>query len=327
MKPKILFIVMLAILVLSSPAIAKDDFDKLDYRVEVLEQQVAALIELTTNQQAEIDALETNLALANSAITDLQTLASANQSVILDLGARIETNESAIIALQTHADANELDIIALQSSVSTVQADIADIHSSPISELNSFVSVEYDEIEGVYGPHVIFEGANVHIRSGYGQTNDNSTGLGNLIVGYNELLGITWSRDGAHNLVLGIRNGFTSYGGIVAGNLNRVSAPYATITGGAWNEATGLGASVSGGEDNVASASSSSICGGHANTASGFAATVSGGAGNQAIGGTSSVSGGLWNWATGARSSVSGGQSRVADNEADWAAGSLWEDN
>jgi len=48
-------------------------------------------------------------------------------------------------------------------------------------------------------------------------------GLGNLIIGYNELRGSGDNRIGSHNLILGSKNNFASYGGMVAGTLNDIS--------------------------------------------------------------------------------------------------------
>jgi hypothetical protein len=49
------------------------------------------------------------------------------------------------------------------------------------------VSVDPNSEDGVNGPNIIFKGANIHIV-GSGTTNDNGnpTGLGNLIIGYDE---------------------------------------------------------------------------------------------------------------------------------------------
>ena len=58
-----------------------------------------------------------------------------------------------------------------------------------ILALASFVSVDPNPENGVAGPNIVFTGANVHIVSGSGATTDNgnSTGLGNLIIGYDEV--------------------------------------------------------------------------------------------------------------------------------------------
>jgi hypothetical protein len=135
------------------------------------------------------------------------------------------------------------------------------------------------------GPHLIVEGVNVHIRSGSGTTQDSGdsgllTGLGNLIVGYNELPpenDAFGQRVGSHNLVVGPEHRYTKVGGLVAGFLNEVHGDFATVSGGFQNRATGLYASVSGGDQNVASAEAASISGGSANLASAVSASVSGG--------------------------------------------------
>ncbi len=170
-----------------------------------------------------------------------------------------------------------------------------------LSAILEFVHIETEEIYGLTGPHLIIEGANVHVRSGSGNTLDSCwpgdpgypnceslTGLGNLIVGYNERilhLGSGPPRDvrtGSHNLVVGESHTYTSFAGFVAGGSNKV---------------TGSHASVSGGTDSEASGDFSSVSGGHRNEASGHLA------------------------------SVSGGQDREAPDDFSWAAGNLFEDN
>jgi hypothetical protein len=152
---------------------------------------------------------------------------------------------------------------------------------------------------------VVITGANLRIVNGMGST-ETTNGLGNLIVGYNELrmevLGCTGSPDpfckddvrtGSHNVVVGEGNNFSSFGGLIVGALNEIS---------------GMFSSVSGGFGNIA----------------GFASSVSGGANNTAIGSGSSVSGGFQNTASGDQSSVSGGHNRTAPGEFNWAAGPLF---
>jgi hypothetical protein len=171
---------------------------------------------------------------------------------------------------------------------------------------------------------VRFEGVNVQIVNGTGNTEGATTGTGNLIIGYNESredLGEPvdcsdgWYcdyRGGSHMLVIGSQNNYTSdsYGGMVVGF---------------WNETSALFAVVSGGSNNIASGESASVSGGNANTASGAATSVSGGGWSTASGWTASVSGGTLNAASGDGASVSGGHSRTASGESDWAAGGLWQ--
>ena len=202
---------------------------------------------------------------------------------------------------------------------------------------------------------VRFEGVNVQIVNGSGTTDGETSGTGNLIIGYNELRedleepedcssdGYNCDRrGGSHMLVIGERNNYTSdsHGGMVVGGYHETSAPFASVSGGASNIASGEFASVLGGVANTASGEASSVSGGGWNTASGDGASVSGGIQNRASGEVSSVSGGELNSATGQFASVSGGDSNTASNHAasvsggdgrtasgeyDWAAGSLWQ--
>jgi len=184
-------------------------------------------------------------------------------------------------------------------------------------ELLQYVRVETGEIEGLTGPHVIAEGANVHVRSGSGSTEDGCTrddpncasltGLGNLIVGYNEPPG-TAIRTGSHTLVVGPEHRYSSFGGLVAGRENVLEGPYSSVSGGQLNLAVGPFSSVSGGQENVANGSCSWVGGGLSNNTQGSFSSVSGGVDNFAIGSRSSVSGGADNTAQGNDSSVSGGR-------------------
>ncbi len=155
--------------------------------------------------------------------------------------------------------------------------------------LAPFLNLDTSVINGLTGPHLIFEAVNVHIRSGSGTTDDGGalTGLGNLIIGYNEEpLGFAaGERAGSHNLSIGTGHRYLNFGGLVAGRRN-------TVSGGLNNTASGNNASVSGGSGNTASVSEASVSGGFSNTASGNDASVSGGSGNTASGLQASVSGG-----------------------------------
>ena len=187
-----------------------------------------------------------------------------------------------------------------------------------------------------------FSGVNVQIVDGSGDTMGAVTGLGNLIVGYNELRASDNDRTGSHNLVVGPRHNYSSYGGLVAGYQNTVAGSYASVSGGENNTAGGNAASVSGGARNTASGSHASVSGGRYNEASGDFSFVGGGGyateadGNKAFGHYSAVlggrsnltgdpdlidhtfaqsatvSGGQYNIASGSRTSVSGGSSNTA---------------
>jgi hypothetical protein len=208
-------------------------------------------------------------------------------------------------------------IAALEAIVSTLQTQITDLQMQLTSyqALFDYVRVDTNEINGLAGPHVIFEGANVHIRSGSGETSDalSPIGLGNLIIGYNEenQFGTT-PRTGSHNLVVGSEHGYPSYGGFVAGFRNDITGAASSVSGGTANTASGENSSVSGGVTNTASGQMTAVCGGYTNKAIGVRSSVSGGRANEASGDYSSVSGGYGNIASGIASSVSGGSTNKA---------------
>ena len=190
------------------------------------------------------------------------------------------------------------------------------------------------------GPNIVFSRANIHIVSGSGRTDDNgnATGLGNLIIGYDEdpinplpgdsTLGLPTimqtsgfpfplnpgDRGGSHNLVIGGGNRFTkaAFGGFVAGERNAIDGFGASVSGGFFSNASGLFSSISGGIRNSASGLFASVSGGGLNEASGTDASVSGGFENLASGPGASVGGGVFNFASGLFASVSGGGSNIA---------------
>ena len=180
-----------------------------------------------------------------------------------------------------------------------------------------YLVVDTNTINGLRGPHVIFRGANVHIQSGSNATN----GLGNLIIGNNEMPGGGPSptgptnRTGSHNLVIGFGHSYSASGGFVAGTMNSISGQASSVSGGVRNRAIGQYSSVSGGEHNTASGQASSVSGGYNNKAVGQNSSVSGGQNSTASGSASSVSGGMGSTASGEFSSVSGGTGNTASGK------------
>jgi len=165
------------------------------------------------------------------------------------------------------------------------------------------------------GNDITIAGANLHIVSGSGSTNGAVNGLGNVIIGYNEVRGSGDDRSGSHNLVVGRGHNYTSFAGIVTGYRNTISGAYASVSGGDNNTASGTYASVSGGSTNTASGTESSVSGGRANTAGATYATVSGGSTNVANAMYASVSGGYGNGANATYASVSGGSGNAASGD------------
>jgi hypothetical protein len=209
-----------------------------------------------------------------------------------------------------------------------------------LAELGNYLTVDSGEI--------YIDGANLHIRNGEQSTDANPNGLGNLIIGYNERrVGgdecEQWNcnrRIGSHYLIVGGRNNYSAYGGIVAGYENESSGGYATVSGGNYSiasgkfavvsggyggEASGWYSSISGGSMNAATHAMSSVSGGESNIADKFYASVSGGYRNIASGYYSSVGGGSHNQAIGNYSTVGGGSAKTTPNESEWTAGSVNE--
>jgi hypothetical protein len=232
----------------------------------------------------------------------------------------------------------------LERGLETTQADLATAKSDvqALQAKLQYVSVEMDPINGLAGPHVIFEGCNVHVRSGSGDSTDGTVdlagqaiipdtaplGLGNLIVGYNEQpLSGDPTRGGSHNLIVGPGHNYPSAAGVVFGQNNSSIGPLCIVSGGYNNRASGYTSSVSGGGSNTASGNDSSVSGGNSNVASGDSSSVSGGSFNTASNTLSSVSGGVINEAGGTFSSVSGGYFGTAPNAYDWRAGELFQED
>jgi hypothetical protein len=240
-----------------------------------------------------------------------------------------------IAALQAQVAALQKQVTTQQTQLAAVQSKLAAVQSNKALGLGPFVSVISGLVDGVNGPHIYFTGANIHIVSGSGATDDkgNPLGLGNLIIGYDEDPGsyidrspfnnlplsplVSGDRGGSHNLVIGAANRFTqtAFGGLVVGTANSIKGYGTSVTGGAGNTVPDYGSSVSGGFLNTAGGFYSSVSGGTFNSTAGIAYnSVSGGNDNVAgvhEGGTSgwftSVSGGSGNVAIGNYSSITGG--------------------
>jgi hypothetical protein len=190
-------------------------------------------------------------------------------------------------------------------------------------------------------PELVVTGANLRIVNGLGRTDCGTdepipncpNGLGNLIVGYNELrrdnpfcqetplLCGGDIRTGSHNVVVGRLHNFSSFGGMVVGDFNQITGRFSVVSGGTSNTASGNLASVSAGFQNIASGDVASISGGAGGTASGFVSSVSGGNNNTASGPQAWVGGGNLNKAEGGISTACGGQLNTAAANGSTACG------
>jgi hypothetical protein len=255
-----------------------------------------------------------------------------------DRGIRAEITalQAQVASLQSTVSTLQGQVNSLQTSNTTLQSQLA--HAKNVLALDPFVSVDPNPEIGVIGPNITFSGANIHIVSGSGATDDRvhqggaPMGLGNLIIGYDEPPAGQERDDrrGSHNLVIGRYHRFNSlaFGGLVAGELNAISALGASVSGGRENSASGEFSSVSGGlsnragyspytsvsggSSNIAAGESASVSGGFRNVASAFWSSVSCGQENRASGNAASILGGVQNTASGGYAIVTGGQRNTA---------------
>lgn len=163
----------------------------------------------------------------------------------------------------------------LREEIKRLETDVASL-----KEKLQFVTVESKELEGLTGPHLIIAGCNLHVRSGSGATDDDEqfTGLGNLIVGYNERPRfVVPERGGTHNLIVGPEHNYPNFGGFAAGFGNTVRGPNCSVSGGQKNEASGPQATVNGGFSNAATGNRATVGGGFSRNAAQDYNWVSGG--------------------------------------------------
>ena len=139
-------------------------------------------------------------------------------------------------SLGTQVKALQTQVATLQKSLAAVQAQITKIQSSSVMALAPFVSVDPNPQLNVAGPNITFSGANIHIVSGSGATDDHigtfsgsdasgasingaTNGHGNLIIGYDEVPASNYSnaRWGSHNLIVGRGHQFLGYGNWLPG--------------------------------------------------------------------------------------------------------------
>jgi hypothetical protein len=238
------------------------------------------------------------------------------RSEIMALKATVSELQSQVNALKRANAELQNKINTVRISDITLQSQLATIQANPVLALGSFVSVDSQGLDNLSGPNIIFTGANVHIVSGSNSTY-NSNGLGNLIIGYDQLPNDAGPsgphlRMGSHNLVIGDGHRFNGSGGLVAGALNTINGQGATVTGGEGNTANGQYSTVSGGADNTASGGDASVSGGGSNTASGNLASVTGGVDNTSSGEFTSLCGGESNNSSGFAANISGGSGNSA---------------
>jgi hypothetical protein len=242
------------------PALAGDSGHRLinQQRVEQLKQKAAELRERLKEHKQHQHGTGSGGGMA----TSIEALQAQVASLETSVTALLNADSTILTTLQ----AAQTQIAALQTRIATLESRPAG-GSGGVPDLEKYVSIDPNPINGVNGPHLIFRGVNVHVQSGSGSTAD-TTGLGNLIIGYNETdptVGLP--RNGSHNLVGGQMNAFSSSGGVVFGLRNAIRGQYAAILGGERNIASGVMSSVLGGGQNQASGQYSTVFGGQMNVA------------------------------------------------------------
>ncbi len=246
-----------------------------------------------------LDALEADVADLQAANAELETANAELQTANAEL-------ETANAELQTDVDSLMTRVGTLEANEALVEDEFVDLGDrvDALEELTGDMSVEMQD-----GVRTIrFEGVNVQIVNGSGTTSGTPNGSGNLIVGYNaQRSGTAADRSGSHNLVVGDRHEYVSYGGAVMGYENSVWGPSNSVLGG-WRNVAGLGsyATVSGGSLNEATGNYTSISGGYGGSATANHASINGGWSNTAQGVYSSILGGR-NVATTASTYLNGG--------------------
>ncbi|HEY6085766.1 MAG TPA: hypothetical protein VIU63_10250 [Nitrospira sp.] len=181
---------------------------------------------------------------------------------LTDLQNQVATLTASNASLVTQLQAALSQLTTLQSRVSTLESNSGNGSGSGLAALAQYVTIDPNPINGLAGPHVIFTGVNVHVRSGSGFSDNTRApnsgsfaGLGNLVMGYNEspTAPAVATRTGSHNIVGGTANSFSSFGGLVLGRQNTIAGKFATILGGSQNEADGDSSSILGGRSIIVS--------------------------------------------------------------------------
>jgi hypothetical protein len=276
---------------------------------------------------ARVDALQAQLDQALATIARLQAAlkaeADARKAADATLQGNIDgmsgggiTQAALDAAVGAEAAARAAADTQLQGNLNSeaTQRAAFDATLAPVSALAPYVKVDTGTINDLAGPHVIFSGVNLHVRSGDFSGNSYvQNGLGNLVIGYNEPSDSSFpaERGGSHNVVVGPNHRYNFGVGLIVGGSSRLGNDGASVSGGFMNTASGLFATAGAGLRNEASGDFASVGGGADNVASGNTSAVSAGQLNQATNDLSAVSGGFNNVASGMFSVVGGGSGLV----------------
>ena len=244
--------------------------------------------------------------------------------------------------LKVAVEAAERRNTELTNRIRDLEAAIANLRG-----LNGVLSIE--TLNGA--KTVRLTGVNLQVVNGLNRT-DTVNGTGNLIVGYDEANTFTTKpicsiahsiaglelndeaaclsaggifsvqqKTGSHNLVMGLANGYSSFGGIVSGRFNYINEMFAAAVAGVDNRASGRFSGIFGGQGHLTQESGTTVLGGIGAQARGHLATVVGGAGNVATGENATVTGGERNTASGRTSYAAGGLINTASGQSSSTVG------
>lgn len=241
-------------------------FSKLESQLQLIEKNTGNdVVTRMTALEGTFDALGGQLDEMFEDIPDIEI----NLDDIADYLASLSTylngvmNDSLIIDLEKENQGLVERAANLEAGMANLRKTIQDLNelNSHFQDVFEYIAVVPGMMNGLNGPHVIFFGANVHIRSQLKYSLKEGNGSGNLIIGYNEDLTKN-PRTGDHNLIVGPGHSYNACGGFIAGLANTVKGSFASVSGGRTNTAKGEMSSVSGGAGNTASGVASSVRGG-----------------------------------------------------------------
>ena len=266
-----------------------------------LEERLRALEQQNTDLEARLARLE-----AESATTTWVDQNYVDSTAFADESAETATR---LQLVEANLAATSTDVSVLRESVDGLQATVDEFQRG----FDYYEDLSGLLIADLESASITIEGANLHLRSGTGHSDDlgSPVGLGNLIIGYDEPSAGS-AKTGSHNIIVGPEHSYSGYGAIVVGEGHTSSAGYATVVGGLHGSAEGEWSTVVGGSTNSASGAGSVATGGYQNDAAAAASTTVGGTSNEATDYASSVLGGSSNEATGSRSVVVGGTLNTA---------------
>lgn len=182
----------------------------------------------------------------------------------------------------------------MQAQITALQSQVAFLEASAVPGLGDYVSVDDS------AHTILVSGANLQVHNGYGANWSN--GLGNVILGYNQLQAEqdpVDTRNGSHNMVIGGGHFYTGNHNLISGMTNRAYGSQGVVFG----------------FNNRSWDSNNTVLGGGNNGAYGFATTVVGGGGNNTYGSYDVVLGGGGNVTDGTYDVIVGGNNNATNGE------------